>query len=49
MGKSITEEVCEDVSIIKKLKERFEGSSDNGERQRIANTIVRESAFFLTP
>ncbi|RHZ56839.1 hypothetical protein Glove_396g84 [Diversispora epigaea] len=47
MAKDIIAECIDDQSIILKLKERFENTNDEGERQKIHNTIVREMSIHI--
>ncbi|CAG8693972.1 4400_t:CDS:2, partial [Acaulospora morrowiae] len=42
MSKDLVSEILEDHKIINKLWTRYESESDNNERQKIANTIIRE-------
>ncbi|CAG8478333.1 10066_t:CDS:2 [Diversispora eburnea] len=45
MAKDIIDECIDDQTIILKLKERFENTNDERERQKIHNTIIREMSI----
>jgi hypothetical protein len=46
MAKDVIAEILDDHKIIKNLAQRFEKEKNVNERQKIANTIIRESKIF---
>lgn len=43
MTKDIVSEIIDDHKIIRNLAQRYENENNTDERQKIANTVIRES------